>query len=185
MTVKIKNAKIFLLRKSRKGVPIYEENPFWSPHEIKLGKKFIKVSGGIYKNHDGETISQSGIHIIEEKDEEEFIKLYTKNMKLFFDLKPSTQKVLMAILNAIQKSPGTDSIYLNWFSVQDYNNENNLGISETSFYRSLKDLLDKGFIAESKIPNKYWINPHLFFNGDRMIFIKEYRKKEKDPLINK
>ena len=41
-------------------------------------------------------------------------------------------------------------------------------------------MLDKGFIAESEHPNFYWINPHLFFNGDRMVFINEYRKKVKE-----
>ena len=36
----------------------------------------------------------------------------------------------------------------------------------------------KGFIAESTNPNLYWINPALFFNGDRVRFVKEYRNTD-------
>ena len=83
----------------------------------------------------------------------------------------------MAILNTIQKTPNADSIYLNWFEVDDYSKKHELQISERSFYNAMKELLLKGFIAESERINQYWINPHLFFNGDRMVFIREYRKK--------
>ena len=45
----------------------------------------------------------------------------------------------------------------------------------------MKELLEKKFIAEAVQPHKFWINPHLFFNGDRMTFIREYRiKTEKE-----
>lgn len=174
--------KLSTRRTPRRGVPAYTKNPFWFPHEIVIGKKFIRVSGGKYINYSGQTISQSGIHIIEEKDKDEFVKLYTKNMKLFFDLKPSTQKVLMAVLNSVQKSPGSDKIYLNWFNVEDYSKENEINISRASFHNAMKELLQKKFIAESEDPNMYWINPHLFFNGDRMIFIREYRKNNQKEL---
>ena len=49
-------------------------------------------------------------------------------------------------------------------------------IPESTFYRGLKELLKHSFIAYSDIPNKFWINPHLFFNGDRVKFITEYVK---------
>ena len=45
----------------------------------------------------------------------------------------------------------------------------------------MKELLTKKFIAEALEPHKFWINPHLFFNGDRMSFVREYRiKTEKE-----
>lgn len=145
---------------------------------MKVGERRITVAGGLHTDTEtGESISHSGIHIIEEVDKDQFVKLYTKNMKVIFDLKPTVQRVLMAILDSVQRTPGTDRIYLNWFEIEDYSVKNNLDISERSFYKAMRDLLDKQFIAESASPNMYWINPHLFFNGNRMAFIREYRLK--------
>ena len=46
-------------------------------------------------------------------------------------------------------------------------------------------MMQKGFLAESTKPNLFWFNPNLFFNGDRMIFVREYRKKStKNIIIN-
>ena len=170
------------IRSRKKGVTVYKENPFWEPTEIKMGKKIIRVAGGLHISNDGEGIKHSGIHIIEHVDKDEFVKLYTKNIKAFFDVKPSTQKVLQVILSVVQKSPGTDAIYLPFFEVQDYSKKNNLQISKASFHNSLKEMLQKGFLAEAEAPNKYWINPHLFFNGDRMTFIREYRLRDEKAL---
>lgn len=165
-------------RKSQKeGVVVYRENPFWEPYEIKIGPRFVRIAGGTHISDEGEAIKHSGIHIIEEKDEDEFIKLYTRNMKAFFDLKPTTQKVLTAVLDAVQRSPNADSIYLHWFNVEAYSSQSNLKISRTSFHNALKEMIKKGFLAEAEEPNRYWINPHLFFNGNRMVFIREYRRK--------
>jgi len=36
--------------------------------------------------------------------------------------------------------------------------------------------LAKGFLAP-RSPNLFWVNPSLFFKGDRVMFIKEYRRK--------
>lgn len=165
-------------RRSKKGVSVYKENPFWEPQEVKVGTKLIRIAGGVHISTNGESITHSGIHQIKEVDETQFVKIYTQNIKAFFDIKPSTQKVLMAILNIVQKTPNVDSIYLNWFEVEDYSKQYDLKISERSFYNAMKELLKKGFIAESEKINQYWINPHLFFNGNRMVFIKEYQKKE-------
>jgi len=27
------------------------------------------------------------------------------------------------------------------------------------------------------MPNQFWVNPTLFFKGDRVLFLKEYRRK--------
>ncbi len=163
------------VRSRKKGVVVYRENPFWEPTEVKIGKKTVRVAGGMHISNEGEGVQHSGIHIIEHVDKDEFVKLYTRNIKTFFNLKLSSQKVLQVILHVVQKSPGSDAIYLPFFEIQDYAKRNNLGISKASFHNAMKEMLEKGFLAEAEAPNKYWINPHLFFNGDRMTFIKEYR----------
>ena len=166
----------------KQGIVAFENNPFWEDTTIKVGKKKISVSGGMHVSDEGESVTHSGIHVVREVDESEFMKLYTKNIKSIFDLKPSTQRVLQYLLVELQKTPNADAIYLAWLDADRYFSELDVNISRSSFQRSLKELLLKGFIAESTRPSMFWFNPNLFFNGNRMSFINEYRKK-KTPEI--
>ena len=163
---------------SRKaGITTYSENPFWDAREVKIGSKMIRVAGGQHISSEGESVSHSGVHVIREVDETEFIKIYTRNVKQIFDLKPSAQRVLQYLVTELQKTPNADAIYLAWIGAEEYFSEADVKISRSSFQRALKELLEKEFIAESNKPNMFWFNPNLFFNGNRMTFINEYKKK--------
>lgn len=57
-------------------------------------------------------------------------------------------------------------------------------MSEATFNRGLRELVDKGFLYP-RLPGVYWTNPNLFFKGDRVAFIHEYRRHKpsaKDSL---
>ena len=166
-----------LVPSRKKGVVAYPENPFWQQTEIKIGTKIIRVAGGMHISDEGESITHSGVHVIKEVDENEFLKVYTKNIKAIFDLKPTAQRVLQYLMAELQKTPNADAIYLAWVGAEEYFSEHDLDVSRASFQRALKELLEKGFIAESTKPNMFWFNPNLFFNGDRMTFVHEYRRK--------
>lgn len=172
------DSKISLRVTSRKrGIIAYSKNPFWQPYQVKVGKKKITIAGGFLTNKNtGESIQHAGIHRVELVDESKFVKVFTQNIKVFFDLGLASQKVLQCLLATLQENPNADGIHLPWFSVEDYSKAHKLKISRTTFHRALREMLEKGFIAESEHPNFYWINPNLFFNGDRMTFISEYRK---------
>jgi hypothetical protein len=170
---------------SRRGLERHRENPFWQPTQVTVGKRHITVAGGMHISNEGEAVQHSGVHIVTEVDKDEFVKLYTKNMRIFFDLKPATQKVLQVVLDAVQKTPNTDCIYLHWFGVEEYTVANGTTISKASFHNAMKELLVKKFIAEAVEPHKFWINPHLFFNGDRMSFVREYRIKTEKEVKDK
>jgi len=162
----------------KKGGTTYRENPFWRPCEIKIGTKRITIAGGLVASPDsGESIKHAGVHRIEYVDEEKFVKLFTQNLRIFFNLSSASQKLLQFILVTLQKRKNEQGIWINWIDVEDFSIKNNLKISRTTFHRGLNEMLVKGFVAESERPNYFWINPHLFFNGDRMIFINDYRKK--------
>lgn len=168
----------------KKGMIAYSENPFWDTQKIKVGSKIIKVASGHHLSKEtGESFSHSGIHVVREVDETEFLKIYTKNIKAIFDLKPTTQRVLQYLMNELQKTPNADAIYLAWIGAEEYFSEINLNISRSSFQRSLKEMMEKGFLAESTKPNLFWFNPNLFFNGNRMTFINEFRISNKKEII--
>ena len=160
----------------RKNVLAYPENPFWGKTEVKIGSKIVKISGGKHISGEGESISHSGIHIVRDIDENEFVKIYTKNIKAIFDLKPTAQRVLQYLIIELQKTPNADAVYLAWVGAEEYFSENHIQSSRASFHRALNELIQKGFLAESTKPNMFWFNPSLFFNGNRLTFIYEYKK---------
>ena len=171
------NKELTTLSSRKKGIQAYKENPFWDATEVKIGRKKISVAGGMHVSNEGESVTHSGVHVVREVDENEFMKVYTKNIKSIFDLKPSTQRVLQYLLTELQKTPNADAIYLAWIGAEEYFSEQDLNVSRSSFQRSMKELLNKGFLAESTKPSMFWFNPNLFFNGNRMSFVHEYRKK--------
>jgi len=160
----------------RKGIKLHRTNPFWEATSVTVGTKRISVSGGRHISEDGESVEHSGIHIVRQVDESQFLKVYTKNIKAIFDLKPSTQKILQYLMQTLQKTPNAEGVYLSWFRASEYFSEEDVQMSRASFHRAMKELLQKQFIAESIDPNMFWFNPNLFFNGNRMTFVNEYRK---------
>ena len=173
----------------RKNVLAYPENPFWEKTEVKIGSKMIRVACGYHVNHEGESVSHSGVHIVREVDEDEFVKVYTKNIKAIFDLKPTAQRVLQYLITQLQKTPNADAIYLAWVGAEEYFSENDIKTSRASFHRALSELIQKCFLAESTKPNMFWFNPNLFFNGNRLTLVHEYRKiktqVEEKQVLNK
>lgn len=168
------------VKSRKKGVIAYAENPFWKPVEVEIGKKKVTINSGfVAKNDTGETTHVAGLHRIEEVDEDQFIKLYTKNLNVFFDLTPASQKLLQCVLKLVQENPRCIGIHLDWIDMLDYSASVGFKYSRASYHRALHEMLEKGFLAESERSNYFWINPHLFFNGDRMVLVTEYRKKHR------
>ncbi|UNE80230.1 hypothetical protein IMY97_22775 [Pectobacterium versatile] len=51
-------------------------------------------------------------------------------------------------------------------------------LSESIFYRGVKELIEKRIIAKTNEKNWYFINPAIVFNGDRARFVSEIIKKK-------
>lgn len=166
------------VKSRKKDVTAYPVNPFWKPLEVEIGRKRVTIAGNMVMKADtGETTHLAGIHRIEEVDEDQFVKLYTRNMHVFFDLSPGSQKLLQCVLSIVQKRPRCQGIYLEWLDMEDYATKVGFKYSRSTYHRALHEMIEKGFLAESERSNYFWINPHLFFNGDRMVLVTEYRKK--------
>ena len=150
------------IQSRRKNTLAYPENPFWKKTEVKIGKKIVKVAGGRHVSSDGESIDHSGIHIVKDVDENEFLKIYTKNIKAIFDLKPTAQRVFVIPHDRTTKTPNADAIYLAWVGADIYFSEHDIQVQGLHFIE-LYELIQKGFLAESTRPNMFWFNPNLFF----------------------
>jgi hypothetical protein len=157
------------------------ENPFARGSEIRTRHKTVRTraSGNrdLVDSETGEIVAQSAIHIIEERDEDQFVKVFEDGVKAAFDLSRTGARVFSAVLQKYQNTPMTggyaDSLTLFFF--KDGLDGLSIGMSDRTFHGGLKELLAKGFLAP-KAPNQYWVNPALFFKGDRVAFVREYRK---------
>lgn len=119
----------------------------------------------------GEVSNVNAIYQRKVVDAERFAKVYLDGVSKTFELGSAARKVFSVVLRACEKD--TDRIYLNFMVAQEVEPD---GLSERTFQRGLSELIAKGFIAASTLPSMFWINVHLFFNGDRVRFITEYVK---------
>lgn len=167
-------------KKSRRGVQRHISNPFWAKAAIntKIGTKRITNRTGekmmIVSQETGEIIAPAGFHEVVEVDKTQFVKLYINGVKAFKGLKASGTAVFEIIYLKVQEHFGQDELYLHFTSID----QNITPMSETTFYRGMKELLEKEFIAESTRPGIYFLNVDYLFSGNKLAFIKEFRLKE-------
>jgi len=112
-----------------------------------------------------------------EVDEEQFAKLYLSNFSAFFDLKPQALKVFGYILTVL--IPNKDFFYFDRDECMKYTEYK----SDKSIFIGLASLLNAEVIARGKADYIYFINPMVFFNGNRISFTKTYVKKQKTKSI--
>lgn len=164
----------------KKGITSYRDNPFLAPTTaITTRKKRVVVRGGkaILDTGTGELEDVAEVVMVQQVDAEQFVKLFTQNLRIFFDLTPVTMKLLQVLLSQVQRAPNTDRVMLNLSIMQDYfTTHGDEPMSKASFHRAVRELIEKSFIAETVLAGLYFINPNLFFNGDRVRFMTEIRK---------
>lgn len=159
-----------------------ELNPLMDSHEITVKKKHVRtgLKEGLVNTATGEIEAASVIHTIEEVDDAHFVKIFASGIAAVYDLTRTASRVFQIILNAYQCEPMSggfaDSVYLAWYD--GTLNGTTLDMSEDTYQRGLKELLAKGFLAPRQ-PNLFWVNPNLFFKGDRALFLREYRRKKR------
>ena len=127
----------------------------------------------------GEVHGVATIHQVEERDDAEFVKVFAAGVAASYELTKTAQRVFQVVLDQYQRTPMSrgfaDHVNLFWFD--DGIEGREVGMSEKTFQRGLKELLEKRFIYP-KGPTAFWTNPALFFKGDRVMFVKEYRRRK-------
>lgn len=171
------------VKKSRRGAIQYESNPFvgGAVANTKQGVKRITNKSGdrmmMVSESTGEVVAPAGFHQVVDVDKTQFVKLYINGVKAFKELTGAGTKVFEVLYMQVQESIGKDVIYLSFSEID----QRITPMGEATFYRGMKELIDKGFIAESLTQNKYFLNPDYMWNGDRLAFVKEFRKVSARP----
>lgn len=158
-------------------------NPFCFETELKIEtrKRNLTVSRGtelIERKDTSKTYFANIVHT-QEVDKEEFIKLYTSQIKAYFDLTKTAYKVFFIFLRIYQDAIGKDHFYLSCKKAMSLAEKiDHFVLSESIFYRGIKELIEKRIIAKTNEKNWYFINPAIVFNGDRARFVSEIIKKK-------
>jgi hypothetical protein len=161
----------------------YLKNPFIgnAVANTKSGvRRIIDKSGTrmmVVAENTGEMIAPAGFWQTQEVDRTQFVKLYVNGVRAFRDLTGAGTKVFELLYLRVQESVGKDEIWLTFLNIDQTINP----ISKAVFYRGMKELLEKGFIAEGLSPGLYYLNPDYMWNGDRLAFVKEYINKQPTP----
>ena len=156
-------------------------NPLVEPQQLKTKRRLVKSgrSEDLVNSATGEITGVAAIHQIEERDDAEFVKVFAAGVAATYELTKTAQRVFQVVLDQYQRTPMSrgyaDSVELFWFGSGI--NGRDAGMSERTWMRGLKELLEKRFLYP-KTTSSYWTNPALFFKGDRVLFIKEYRRRK-------
>lgn len=156
-----------------KDLKKYEENPFMADLNIPLVPKshsfvskdqaIINLSTGEFK--DDVLLTGKRKYV----DGEHFVKIFVKEMEVLFDLSKAAQKVFTYMLSEI------DYKDLLHFDIERCAERTGYK-ARTRIFKAIAELCTHKFIAKTKYQYVYWINPKLFFKGDRLVVVREYRK---------
>lgn len=155
-------------------------NPLVEPQQVATKRRYVRSGRGedLISPATGEIVGVAAIHQVEERDDAEFVKVFAAGVAASYELSKTAQRVFQVVLDQYQRTPMSkgyaDAIELYWFDGGI--DGRSLDMSERTFQRGLRELIEKRFL-HPKGPSSYWTNPALFFKGDRVLFIKEYRRR--------
>ena len=170
-----------------KKITIYDkhkESPFLDELlEINIDKRKRLLAGknpNMIVNPDtGEVQGTQLLAVFEKVDREQFTKIYRKGITQMFNLSKSGIKVF-GYFTLIAK-PNKGDVIFEMDSCKEYTGYK----TDKPIMKGLSELIQNGFIARSKYYYKYFINPTMFFNGNRVAFIKMYQvTDEKNKKIS-
>ncbi|SSC09229.1 replication/maintenance protein RepL [bacterium endosymbiont of Bathymodiolus sp. 5 South] len=173
-TKKITNLR--RLKLSPKVNPLVEQS---LTIKVKNSMVATKMSNDLVDAKTGEQHNHALIHTLKVVDNQNFVKVFTEGVRKAFELNKTEMRVFCKVLEIYEQERMTggyaDSITLCWFD--GGLNGDKIGMSDRTFQNGLKGLLNKGFLSP-KLRGSFWINPTLFFKGDRVAFITEYRRNK-------
>ena len=160
----------------------YEENPFVDRFIVPMRPKSAKmeVDAEMYlTTTGGEIVAGAEIRKVSLVDSDKFVKVFTDRLRMFFDLTPRSLRLLEVVMAELSRiPPGADQIFLNAGSFEAYYAKQGRDApSRATYKRALDEMIRKGFLAYSTRPGLFFINPAIFFNGDRVRFVEEVRRK--------
>jgi len=167
----------------------YKENPFLNNFSVPMRGKQVAVSS--FGKDDNVLVNKStgemkDTHVVTYKkvDAEQFVKLFSANIALTFDLKSAGIKAFNVLIFAVQHNAiNKDLVKLDKYQLESFLQDNfrdpPLKMSMATFWRGLAELEKSKIIAKSVWPGDYFLNPNFTFNGNRIAFTTIIEKAAK------
>ena len=180
-----KDAKMTLTR--------YTENPFLENMTIPVKGQSVRLSilgkdDDILINQGTGEVHSTHVTTYKKVDTDQFVKLFTANIGLTFNLNSAGIKAFNVLLWAVQhKALGKDMIPLDSYLREEFlNAKKEIKLSQATLKRGVLQLEKNSIIARALRQGWYYINPNFCFNGNRIAFttVIEKEKKEHNVLAN-
>jgi len=155
----------------------YKENPFTQSLTVKTRSKTVTIQASdrmnteyAIVNQDTHEVKSTHIATYKQVDDDQFVKLFTQNIAMIFDLNQAGRKTLDMIMHVMQRTAiSKDEVYIDDNVRADFTEMFSLKLSKTTMYRGLTELESANIIAKSVKTNIYFLNPNIVFNGDRLV----------------
>lgn len=171
-----------------KRIVRYEENPFIEGMIVPIRSQRVQLSRlgrdqSILVNQATGEVQGTHVTTLKRVDSEEFVKLFTANIALTFELKAAGIKVFGVLVWVLQeKSISKDLAPLDRLILDDFleaHKDKKLALSPATFARGLAELENAKIIAKHLRQGWYFINPSFIFNGDRIAFTTVIERKKR------
>lgn len=169
-----KNSQKSRVIRERYGLPIYRINPSVPDADSIKRPKRVRIGddkrGFVMDTGSGEVLAVggAGFYEFEEVDNTRFVKLFLDGLKQAMGLSKGGLAVFELVYRQVQENPQKDEIKLN---AEDAN------MPHSTYRRGLRELLEKEFLYQSLYHGLFFVNIRYMFNGDRLAFVKGYRRK--------
>jgi hypothetical protein len=173
----------------------YSENPFINGMIVPIKDKKIKLSrigreDNVLINQTTGEISGTHVTTYRKVDSENFIKLFTQNIALTFDLNSAGIKAFNLMVWSLQNlAIDKDQIPLDKYVLENFVKANQsrtppIKLSTPTLNRGLRELEKAQIIAKTIRPGWFFINPNFCFNGDRIAFTTLIERQKIHKNIN-
>lgn len=168
----------------------HEQNPFIEGMIVPIKGQKVQLSrlgkdDTVLVNHSTGEIQGTHVTTYRKVDSEQFVKLFTANIALTFDLKAAGIKAFNVLVWVLQNNAiSKDLVPLDKFALDEFlkfhdDRQPKIKLSQATFWRGLSELEKSQIIAKHVRQGWYFINPNFVFNGDRIAFTTLIEKANK------
>ena len=169
----------------------FKTNPFLENMVLPTKAKTVKLSklgkdDNVLVNQNTGEVSGTHVTTYRKVDAAQFVKLFSANIALTFDLKSSGLKALNVLIWVVQHMAITkDQIDMDSFALDEFMDFHSdkkppLKLSHATFSRGINELEKAKILAKTMKKGRYFINPNFVFNGDRIAFTTLIEKSNGD-----
>jgi hypothetical protein len=162
--------------KGIRDFPQQTQNPFLDGIFLRTRDRTITARTGkqlaLFDHDTGEELDESVFLGVRQRvDRAEFVKVFKAGLREWFNLSQKAFRVLNYLMDATKV--GEHRIFFSIKEAKEFTRYS----SHVTIQEALAELLEKRFIARTPESNLYYINPQMFFNGDRVVMLRDYVRK--------